>query len=289
MLSKYIKYLRKFTSTISYSIFISSGFPKYNNFLFLKQYKKPEHNIDDKKLSHYLTFMPLIKGCIFKEAAQLFIWIDYIQKKENITGNLFEIGTYQGKSAIVMGLMTEPDKEILYICDPFEIKRDYDNGDRKSSFINNFNSFFNSTKFLQTYYKPSEKLILDECKQCRFFHIDGNHSPEQTYNDLHTAANSIIEKGIVVVDDIFNFLCPGVTEGIYRFLSDNKSLLPVAIGFNKLLLSKPQKQKWYQEKLFSNDWKKYISEPGLAITEIEMLNHKVPIWYKDSFPVHNNY
>ena len=49
----------------------------------------------------------------------MFLWLDYIQKKENVSGNLFEIGTFEGKSSLMLALMTNPENEKLGLCDLF--------------------------------------------------------------------------------------------------------------------------------------------------------------------------
>ena len=66
--------------------------------------------------------MHLIKGWFYKESAELFIWMDYIHKANNIKGNLLEIGTFHGKSAILLGLLA--NNEIVDLCDIFRTQED---------------------------------------------------------------------------------------------------------------------------------------------------------------------
>ena len=66
--------------------------------------------------------MHLIKRWFYKESAELFIWMDYIHKANNIKGNLLEIGTFHGKSAILLGLLA--NNEIVDLCDIFRTQED---------------------------------------------------------------------------------------------------------------------------------------------------------------------
>lgn len=213
--------------------------------------------------------MDLIEGWFLKGAAQLFIWIDYIQKRENISGDLFEIGVHMGKSAILLGLMVDKTKEKLGICDLFNIQDkniSRSGGGNKDLFLYNFTSFFDDISFLTIYEKPSNMLTSDDCSKCRVFHIDGGHTTEETFLDLCLASDSLVDKGIVIVDDIFNSMWPGVTDGFYKFMQErNNKLVPLIVAFNKLVLCKPNVYKWYKEKLCTAEWEKYIKKTNLII------------------------
>lgn len=278
---KYKSYLEKLIRIILYKVLISSGLPKSGRLVLKQQYIERNHIIDRKKLSFYLICMHLMEGWFYKEAAQMFAWIDYIQKRKGITGNLFEIGTHHGKSAIMLGLMVDPAKEQLGICDIFskqEFNISKSGGGNRDVFIINLKSFFDGINFVHIYEKPSQELSVQECGKCRFFHIDGGHTLEETYNDLCIASDSIVEDGIVVVDDFYNEFLTGVMEGVYKFLTLKKSLAPVAIGFNKLFLCRPQQQSRYLEQIRSKGWEKYITKRGLESAENKLFGYKVQIF-----------
>lgn len=268
-------YFKKLKKIIFHRLLISSGFPK-SNILIAKKIQVPtDHKIDKIKLNNYLILMDFIDGWFLKGAAELFLWVDYIQKRNGISGNLFEIGTYQGKSAILLALMVDTNKERFAICDDFDNKKN--NIPVKQLFLKNLNSFFKDISFTEIYSKESSQLNSKECKNIRFFHIDGGHSADETYQDLQLASRSIIESGIIAVDDLFNEFWPGVMEGVYKFLTSNKELVPIAIGFNKLLLCKKSKQKWYLEQMSLIDWKNYITKKEIILIEDNLLGNKIII------------
>jgi hypothetical protein len=275
-----ISYLEKVYKTLFYIIFVRSGIAKFLPVVIKFQYLDPVHKIDRNKLNYYLFGMNFIEGWFTKEAAQIFLCIDYMQKKEGIAGNLFEIGAHHGRSSIMLALMADPVKESLGLCDLFS-KQEYNISDSgkgdKKILINNLSSYFDEINFVKIYEKQSKELTTQECKNCRFFHIDGGHSVDETYNDLSIAADSITETGVVAIDDFCNIVYPEVIEGVYRFLNNRKSLAPFALAFNKLFLCSPKRQSWYLERLFSEDSKKYVKNGDFETFERQFLGYKVVV------------
>jgi len=176
--------------------------------------------------------------------------------------------------------MADPVKESLGLCDLFS-KQEYNISDSgkgdKKILINNLSSYFDEINFVKIYEKQSKELTTQECKNCRFFHIDGGHSVDETYNDLSIAADSITETGVVAIDDFCNIVYPEVIEGVYRFLNNRKSLAPFALAFNKLFLCSPKRQSWYLERLFSEDSKKYVKNGDFETFERQFLGYKVVV------------
>lgn len=257
-----------------------TDFPKYNKFLFCKQYINNDHKIDRKLLSHYLTYLDFINGWFHKEEAQMFLWLDYIQKKENVSGNLFEIGTFEGKSSLMLALMTNPENEKLGLCDLFG-GMDWDpewGNINRAVIVDHLKSFFNDMNFIKIYEKRSNELTENECNNCRFVHVDGGHSEEDTLSDLKLASKSIIQKGLVVIDDLYLQNLPSVTDGIYKFLTNENSLVPVAMFAKKLLLCKPGAYDFYMKNLKLLEWKKYITTPGLTTVERKLLGKPVLVF-----------
>ena len=226
-----------------------------------------DKSMDQNKLNHYLTYMHLIRGWFYKESAELFIWIDYIHKANNIKGNLLEIGAFHGKSAILLGLLA--NNETVGLCDIFRTQED------KETVTKHINVFFKDQEFIKIYHKSSNDLSDSESNNCRLFHVDGDHSYEQAYKDLKLASKSIIGQGIIIVDDFFNIDFPGVTEAASKILVEDKTLSPLLIGFGKLFICKAKHHKWYIEQLNKAENHKFISNPLLQIQEKEFFNHKI--------------
>ncbi len=275
-----MSYLEKVYKIFFYTVFVRSGIAKSLPALIKCQYLNSSHKINNNKVNHYLFGMNFIEGWFTKEAAQIFLWIDYIQKKEGIVGNLFEIGAHHGRSSIMLALMTDPIKESLGLCDLFSKQEcnisDSGKGDKKI-LLNNLSSYFDVINFIEVYEKPSKELTTQECKNRRFFHIDGGHSVDETYSDLVVAADSIVEGGVIAIDDFCNIFYPEVIEGVYKFLNNRKSLAPFALAFNKLFLCNPKKQSWYLERLCLPELKKYVTKGSLVSYEKQFLGYKVQV------------
>jgi hypothetical protein len=79
----------------------------------------------------------------------------------------------------------------------------------------------------------------------RFISVDGGHTVEHTIADLVMANDLISNEGVVILDDILNSHWLGVIEGVGRFLDRRPTLVPFAIGHNKLYMAKISFRKFY--------------------------------------------
>ena len=232
------------------------------------------HKINIENTEKYFKSFNSIYGWFNILSAKSLLWLDFIQKKENIEGNIFEIGVFLGKSAILLGLFVDQEKERLGLCDHLMAGEKLKISQKEVCY-KNLNSYFDSLGFIDVYEKDSTKLTQDECKNIRIFHIDGGHTFKHLTNDLSLADKSIIEKGLILIDDFFNPRCPEVTEGIYQYLKERSTLLPLLITYGKLVLCKSSMYSWYFEKLNSYDWKNYINDERVDLLKTRMFNHPI--------------
>ncbi|MBI4357830.1 MAG: class I SAM-dependent methyltransferase [Candidatus Omnitrophica bacterium] len=247
--------------------------------------------MDLAKLNQYLAVRDTMGGWITPGAAELFAWVDRLQKEEGIVGNLFEIGVHHGKTSVLLGNFADSTKERMGVCDVFGLAEknitESGHGDREI-FLNNFKSYVGDCSFLQVFEKRSAELVLDEIGTgYRFFHIDGGHSAGEVFGDLCLAESALSERGIIAVDDYFNGAWPGVSEGVCRFMFERPArLAPVAVGFNKVLFSRPSQQKWYVQQLSAPGWEHYFDglDPSTKLREffgveiaVYIASPKVPI------------
>jgi hypothetical protein len=72
----------------------------------------------------------------------------------------------------------------------------------------------------------------------RWFSVDGGHTAQHTINDLMLANQVISDRGVVVLDDIMHYCWLGVIEGAIHYLRNYPTLVPFAIGHNKLWMCK---------------------------------------------------
>lgn len=180
-----------------------------------------------------------IEGWFTSEAAGLFGLIDELQGEAGVRGDLFEIGAHHGKSATMLGAMSR-NGETLGVCDIFTSQDANVSGSGlgdRDIFEANMRRIAPTAK-VTVYEKASSALTVDELPTPhRFFHIDGGHLAEEALSDLRLAAPVLDAGGVIVLDDPFHAEWPGVTEGALQFMSEHEEYVPVALGFNKLVLT----------------------------------------------------
>lgn len=188
-------------------------------------------------VSRYLDDTRSVEGWFFPVDAYLFGFIDEIQRREEIAGNLFEIGVHHGKTAIFLARCRR-GSEVLGVCDVFgqqELNRDHSGEGSRELFERNI-----VPHPVRVFAKESARLTSeDTTTTCRFVHIDGGHRAEDVVNDLHVAERALLADGVVAVDDAFNPNWPGVSDGFYRFMNASDAFAPLLIGGNKVLLARP--------------------------------------------------
>lgn len=205
---------------------------------------------------NYLQSTRDVEGWFFPIDAHLFAMVDEIQKREGISGNLFEIGVHHGKTALFLAQMARPG-EILGVCDVFEqqeLNRDRSGEGNRDVFLRHMHARGAEAR---VFAKLSSALTTDDTTmRCRFVHVDGGHRPEDVVNDLYVAERALLPHGVVAVDDVFNPNWPGVSEGFYRF---DGALVPIAIGGNKVLLARPEAAALYERHWQALDqWREFI-------------------------------
>ena len=164
------------------------------------------------------------------------------------TGDLREIGVYEGKSAILLGSLLKENEE-LHVCDIFENSNlDTFNlaenlssypGLAKDTFTCNF---LKALGFLPIIHAMDSKYLASELaeKRFRFIHIDGSHIYEYAANDLEIAIGHLqIEGGIIAIDDFRAPHTPGVALAVWERVSSG-TLYPVIMTPAKIyMMAKP--------------------------------------------------
>jgi hypothetical protein len=227
----------------------------------------PEH------VRRYLDETRHVEGWFFPVDAYLFAFLDEIQKREGIRGNLFEIGVHHGKTALFLA-RAAAEGETLGVCDVFEqqeLNRDASGEGSRELFLRNMQGFP-----VRVFAKESGALTAeDTTTRCRFFHIDGGHRAEDVAADLATAERAMLDDGIVAVDDLFNPNWPGVSEGFYRFQAARPdAFAPILIGGNKVLFTRPEVAARYERHFdavaeavdapFAFGWKEWLGRRVLT-------------------------
>ena len=186
--------------------------------------------------------------------------IDDFQANNNIAGNLAEIGVWQGKSFIPLMHLAKDGESVAAIdCfESFEFNRDNSGGLCKTDmFKNNINTYCSNPDRL-TIIKGDSSLFtsntylsaMNNGKKFRIFSVDGCHEAYTTAIDMENAFKTLVDGGVLVMDDYFHWCWPGVSEGVNAFMLKNKEgLKPFFIGMNKIFFAHPDYAKKYFDAL----------------------------------------
>jgi len=164
----------------------------------------------------------------------LFDVIDAKQRELGITGDLLEIGCYQGCSAILLGYMRQPNERLI-ICDIFDgmTESDEDLAERARYYTPNFGRQMFEDNWRRFHAELPEIVhgpswTLNACgleRTFRYIHIDGSHNYDQVRGDLNIAKNLLMPGGVVVFDDLLSPHTPGVTAAVWEAVA-NDGLIP---------------------------------------------------------------
>ncbi|MCP4196618.1 MAG: class I SAM-dependent methyltransferase [Proteobacteria bacterium] len=147
-----------------------------------------------------------------------------LQSAYGIEGDLFEIGSYYGRSTAMMAYCLRPGEKIV-ICDAFdlEIEDHYNQQPGPGDVIDNIQRVNPELMagMVEIHACLSSDMVLADDRRFRFIHIDGGHSQDAAMNDLLLCRKHVLPGGVMVVDDYHNPDWPGVTQAVDAFLAAN--------------------------------------------------------------------
>ncbi|MEU3658398.1 class I SAM-dependent methyltransferase [Streptomyces sp. NPDC032940] len=171
----------------------------------------------------------------------LFSWFLERQEAVGTRGDLLELGTYLGKSAILLGHRLQ-DGEKLTVCDLFEADAP-DEANRaeaaksyatltRQAFERNYLSFHDD---LPVIVQGPSSVIAGEVEPgtCRFAHIDASHLYEHVHGDIGAVRELLGPEGVVALDDYRTEHTPGVAVAVWEAVL-NRGLHPVCLSSQKL-------------------------------------------------------
>ncbi len=209
--------------------------------------------------SDYIRRLDDIPGWFLPVDARLLMGVDQLQRERGITGDLLEIGTYKGKSAILLGYLRR-DPERLIVCDVFEDQGDlgqetryeaasWYTGLRREEFEGLFLRFHPR---LPTIWQMASASIdrVALAKSCRIVHVDGSHAYEEVRADIATARELLGPGGVAVFDDWSTAHSPGVGLAIWEeFLGGEFEILCLSplkayVTWDKSGLRREELERW---------------------------------------------
>lgn len=161
------------------------------------------------------------------------------KSKAGKDANLLEIGIYHGRSFIPVFHYFYDNIKTFYACDPFYEPSQYDNFQRHlGKFLpQGYETKINILKedSLNLHKKFSNGLSSEKFMYCS---VDGHHTYRHTLSDLRFCAERLEDGGIIVLDDVYQFSFPEVSNAMYDFLKEYKDLKVAYILTNKVIISK---------------------------------------------------
>jgi hypothetical protein len=235
-------------------------------------------------VEQYFKSLQTIPGWFWPVDMFLFGGIDQLQKMDAVTGDILEIGAYQGKSAVLLGYLLRPHEELM-VCDTFESEaiqeqnltenQKYYANVQRQTFEKNFAQFHSRPP--RIFACSSTNLIqqLPSSNKFRLVHIDGSHLYEVVREDISLSRQLLKHKGVVVFDDYRSPHTPGVAaalwdavlhEGLHPFcLSPGKMY---AYWGNQRPFDLKTLQKWLQDQGFFQIDESTVAENRMLVVDM---------------------
>ncbi len=184
------------------------------------------------------TVAPAVEGWFQPVDVRMFFAVDRAQRDAGTSGDILEIGTFAGRSAILLGGLLQPG-ERLVVNDLWEdLDHDpdqwhcFDRPAAQTTFEDNFRRFHSTLPRIVAG-SSTTALEGEPPSSFRFVHVDGSHEHEIVTVDVATAIRLSQPDGLIVFDDHMNVRHPGVAAAVWGAV-DRGDLVPVALTTNKL-------------------------------------------------------
>jgi hypothetical protein len=214
----------------------------------------------------------LVKGWLLPGAAQAIILLSQDQQRSKVSGGVAEIGVHHGKLFILLYILSS-ENELAVAIDLFshqhlnvqksgagDLERFKRNLHRHADLSRLVVSEGDSTQL------TSRHLLELGRGPFRLISIDGGHTAEITEHDLDTCEGALAEGGIIILDDCFNEAWPGVTDGVHRYFSEPRTIIPFGIGAGKA---------FFCHSGFAQPYFEVLRKMDVRAVEHEFLGHPV--------------
>ncbi|MEU8513954.1 class I SAM-dependent methyltransferase [Kitasatospora sp. NPDC048722] len=217
------------------------------------------------------------------------------QSAAGVTGDILELGSYLGRSAVLLGDHLRPG-ERLTVCDLFdsdagdadnaaEMAMSYRRTLTRSAFEANYLAFHDALP--EIVQAPTSALADGRIPagSCRFAHVDASHLYEHVAGDIAVARAALAADGLVALDDYRSEHTPGVSAAVWEAVFTG--------GLRPVLLTP---MKFYgtwgdaaaaREVLLGRDWRAEgytVDEDTIAGSRVLRLNYQVKAPVQRSTP-----
>lgn len=216
--------------------------------------------LDDRR---FLTEQfPAIDGWCVDEAAWLTASLLHRQSEAGHRAPLFEIGVFKGRYFSTLAWHARKTGTLAWGFDTFAWVplQEVDTALRRAL------DAPDSWRLVQADSRTLTPTSLAQTlgAEAAFASIDGDHNAEPVRQDLRLADAVLAPWGIIAVDDFYNPMAIGVSEGLFRFMiEDQPALVPFAHSKNKLYLARPPFRDFYSQ-AFVDSCRQNPELPGIA-------------------------
>ncbi|WP_441245747.1 class I SAM-dependent methyltransferase [Kitasatospora sp. McL0602] len=167
-----------------------------------------------------------VPGWFWKVDQEVFSWFLDRQSDTGTKGDILELGTYLGRSAVLLGRHLR-DGETFTVCDLFdseapdaensaEMDMSYRKTLTRQAFETNYLAFHD--RLPEVVQAPTSVLADGRIPEgsCRFVHIDASHLYEHVAGDILVARDALAKDGLVVLDDYRSPHTPGVAAATWE-------------------------------------------------------------------------
>ena len=235
----------------------------------------------DKIMSHLYkcedsTYDKAISGWWKDSVFEIYEAFDLLQKKQNIEGNLCEIGTWFGRSFLPLRNFTEDDE----VCIGIDIFRN-NTPNYYDALLDNIKKCFGSLDRCKIIPVTKDSTVSDKHEAIkpyapiRLFYIDGDHSYAGALLDLNVAKLSLHQDGIMFLDDYENpNYGPAVTKAVNTFLEENKEFVLAFSSSQRVFLCRTHMVDSYVSAMSELNW-----NVGKDIVWSDLVNFEHPHGY----------
>lgn len=174
-----------------------------------------------------------------------------LERTAEMGGDLAELGTYLGKSAVLIGSSLQPDERFtvvdLFGADALNHANQAENDDQyegltRRAFEQNYRAVHGDLPDVVTGLSGS---VVDHATHGthRFVHVDAGHLYDNVVEDIEAARVLLRTDGVVVFDDFRSEHTPGVSAAVWRATS--AGLRPFAVTPVKLYATFGDPDAWF--------------------------------------------
>jgi Methyltransferase domain len=204
------------------------------------------------KLDRYLRRgHMMVEGWMPLGAAKIIVAISNAQRNLQVGGHVAEIGVHHGKLFVLLCLLAREGESAVAVDLFNDQHKNIDNSGEgnREKLQSNLRRYANVTRVI---FHQGDSLEINgnflkglADGVFRLISVDGGHTAEITSHDLATAEDALCEGGIIILDDCFNEMWPGVSDGVRDFFQISRSIVPCAIGGNKVIFCHPSHVDYY--------------------------------------------